>query len=153
MNPFAAVDLPAASLVLAQGVGRLLRRASDRGVVAVLDPRLALRPYRAQLLEAVPPLRRSIDLAQTCAFLEEVSNGVATLSLASAPAVQPEPTDPRALRMDVTTPNAVAIRNAVACPVCDAEIGERCFTNNRTSAFLHAGRVQAATTPSTGTTG
>jgi ATP-dependent DNA helicase DinG len=78
VDPFHAVDVPVAALVLAQGAGRLIRRGSDRGVVAVLDARLATRPYRRQLLAAMPPLRRSIDLAETCAFLEEVA--------ASAPA-------------------------------------------------------------------
>ena len=42
-NPFATVDLPEAALVLAQGAGRLIRRRDDRGVVAVLDARLATR--------------------------------------------------------------------------------------------------------------
>ncbi len=41
IDAFVAVDLPAAALVLAQGAGRLIRTRSDRGVVAVLDPRLA----------------------------------------------------------------------------------------------------------------
>jgi ATP-dependent DNA helicase DinG len=68
-NAFAAVDLPAAALVLAQGAGRLIRTRDDRGVVAVLDPRLAQRSYRTELLSAMPPLRRSIDLEQVRAFL------------------------------------------------------------------------------------
>ena len=40
-NAFEAVDLPAAAILLAQGAGRLIRTADDRGVVAVLDRRLA----------------------------------------------------------------------------------------------------------------
>jgi ATP-dependent DNA helicase DinG len=68
-NPFAAVDLPRAALVLAQGTGRLIRRRTDHGVVAVLDPRLATRDYRASLLAAMPPLRRSVDIDDACAFL------------------------------------------------------------------------------------
>jgi ATP-dependent DNA helicase DinG len=71
LNAFATVDLPAAALVLAQGAGRLLRGPGDRGVVAVLDPRLATRDYRSELLTAMPPLRRSVDLDETCAFLAE----------------------------------------------------------------------------------
>ena len=73
LPPFATVDLPAAALVLAQGSGRLIRRAADRGVVAVLDPRLALRDYRRQLLAAMPPLRRSVSLDEACAFLRDVA--------------------------------------------------------------------------------
>ena len=73
LDSFTAVDLPAAALVLAQGAGRLIRTATDHGVVAVLDPRLAYKSYRAQLLTAMPPLRRSINLAETCAFLAEAA--------------------------------------------------------------------------------
>src|SRR5439155_18682414 len=56
LNAFATVDLPAAALVLAQGAGRLIRSRRDRGVVAVLDSRLAIKDYRHQLLTAIPPL-------------------------------------------------------------------------------------------------
>jgi ATP-dependent DNA helicase DinG len=74
LNAFAAVDLPAAALVLAQGAGRLIRTRDDQGVVAVLDPRLAQRSYRAQLLEAMPPFKRSIDLTQVSEFLGHSAN-------------------------------------------------------------------------------
>ena len=75
LDPFFTVDIPAAALVLAQGAGRLIRRRSDRGVVAVFDSRLAKRQYKTQLLAAMPPLRRSIDLEQTCEFLTEAAAG------------------------------------------------------------------------------
>jgi ATP-dependent DNA helicase DinG len=70
LNPFVTVDIPVAALVLAQGVGRLLRRNTDRGVVAVLDPRLATREYRTALLAALPPFRRSVSLDEACAFVK-----------------------------------------------------------------------------------
>ena len=54
LNAFATVDLPAAALVLAEGAGRLIRTRNDRGVVAVLDSRLALKDYRHQLLDRDP---------------------------------------------------------------------------------------------------
>ena len=38
--------------------------------MAVLDPRLATRPYRRALLAAMPPLRRTVDLDDACASLE-----------------------------------------------------------------------------------
>ncbi len=69
LNAFGVVDLPAAALVLAQGAGRLLRTRDDHGVVAVLDSRLANRDYRAQLLTAMPPFKRSVDLDEACRFL------------------------------------------------------------------------------------
>jgi len=66
---FATVDVPQAAVRLAQGAGRLIRSATDRGVVAVLDPRLAEASYRKQLLDALPPMRRTRDLAAVKAFL------------------------------------------------------------------------------------
>ncbi len=59
---FRHVDLPRAQTLLAQAAGRLIRRSTDRGVVAVLDPRLATkRAYRWELINALPPLRRTRD--------------------------------------------------------------------------------------------
>lgn len=55
---FMEVSVPAAGMQLAQGVGRLIRTATDRGVVAVCDPRLAEARYREQILELLPPMRR-----------------------------------------------------------------------------------------------
>ena len=74
-DAFATVDIPAAALTLAQGAGRLLRRRSDRGVVAVLDPRLATRGYRRALLKAVPPFRRTTDIEDACAALKTAAEG------------------------------------------------------------------------------
>jgi ATP-dependent DNA helicase DinG len=56
---FGAIDLPRAATLLAQGVGRLIRSPTDRGVVAVLDPRLATARYRWDLVRALPPMRRT----------------------------------------------------------------------------------------------
>lgn len=68
-NDFAAVDLPAAATLLAQGVGRLIRTQTDSGVVAVFDRRLATRNYRQTLLATLPPLRRTVDPARMVAVL------------------------------------------------------------------------------------
>ena len=67
---FMRVDVPRAAAILAQGIGRLIRSAEDRGVVAVLDSRLATADYyRHVLLEGLPPFRRTIDIAEVEAFL------------------------------------------------------------------------------------
>jgi ATP-dependent DNA helicase DinG len=58
-DAFGVVDLPRAATLLAQGAGRLIRSATDRGVVAVLDPRLASARYRWDLIRALPPMRRT----------------------------------------------------------------------------------------------
>ncbi len=66
---FSVVDLPRAATLLAQGAGRLIRSADDRGVVAVLDSRLATATYRGVLLATLPPMRRSVDRFEVEEFL------------------------------------------------------------------------------------
>ncbi len=53
-NGFMAVSVPRAALLLAQGAGRLVRSREDRGVVAVLDPRLATARYSGYLRASLP---------------------------------------------------------------------------------------------------
>ncbi|MBN1163516.1 MAG: DEAD/DEAH box helicase [Candidatus Krumholzibacteriota bacterium] len=53
-NPFLRLHLPEAVLRLRQGVGRLIRRTGDKGVVVLLDSRLASRPYGRSILESLP---------------------------------------------------------------------------------------------------
>ncbi|MGH9088119.1 MAG: ATP-dependent DNA helicase, partial [Acidimicrobiales bacterium] len=72
---FRLVDLPRAATLLAQGVGRLVRAADDHGVVAVLDPRLATAGYRRVLLDALPPMRRTVDRDEVARFLAGVLGG------------------------------------------------------------------------------
>ena len=61
-DPFSAFQLPEAAIALRQGFGRLIRSSRDRGVVAVLDPRLHARSYGRSLLRSLPPARRVGDL-------------------------------------------------------------------------------------------
>ncbi len=76
-DAFRLVDLPRAATLLAQGAGRLIRSASDRGVVAVLDPRLARqKAYRWELINALPPMRRSRDRAEVEAYLRSLRDDV-----------------------------------------------------------------------------
>ena len=72
---FSLVDLPRAATLLAQGSGRLIRTAEDRGVVAVLDPRLATSSYRGVLLSTLPPMRRSVDRSEVESFLRRALEG------------------------------------------------------------------------------
>jgi ATP-dependent DNA helicase DinG len=60
-NGFMAIAAGHAALLLAQGTGRLLRGTSDRGVVAVLDSRLATARYGNYLLASLPPFWRTTD--------------------------------------------------------------------------------------------
>ncbi len=71
---FRTIDLPRTATMLAQGAGRLIRSRADRGVVAVLDPRLAkAKSYRWTLLEALPPFPRTKDRAEVEAFLQQIA--------------------------------------------------------------------------------
>ena len=85
-NGWAAVDLPRAATMLAQGAGRLIRSVTDRGVVAVLDPRLATKSYRHTLLGPLPPFRRCVDGDEVRAFLAEI-NATAAAEVGVSPAV------------------------------------------------------------------
>jgi ATP-dependent DNA helicase DinG len=60
-NGFMAVAATNAALLLAQGAGRLLRTMSDRGVVAILDPRLATARYGTFLRASLPPFWTTYD--------------------------------------------------------------------------------------------
>ena len=63
-NPFQEYQVPVAILMLKQGLGRLIRASTDRGILAVLDSRLVERPYGRRFLESLPPARLVHDLAQ-----------------------------------------------------------------------------------------
>ena len=66
---FGEVWLPAAAVSLQQALGRLVRSETDRGVMAVLDRRLADAGYRAPLLASLPPAPLTRSLADVRAFL------------------------------------------------------------------------------------
>jgi len=73
---FRTIDLPRAATMLAQGAGRLIRASTDRGVVAVLDPRLATaRSYRWELINSLPPMRRTADREEATTFLRSLRDG------------------------------------------------------------------------------
>lgn len=72
-NGFMAVAANHAALLLAQGTGRLLRAQDDKGVIAVLDPRLATARYSGFLLGSLPPFWRTTDPAVPRAALKRLS--------------------------------------------------------------------------------
>jgi ATP-dependent DNA helicase DinG len=53
-DPFQQYSLPEAVLKLRQGVGRLIRAKSDRGIVVILDSRIVSKPYGKRFLAALP---------------------------------------------------------------------------------------------------
>ena len=66
------VELPIGVTRLAQAAGRLVRKATDQGVVAVLDPRLAGSSYRSKFLDALPPMARTTDREEAERFLRRL---------------------------------------------------------------------------------
>ncbi|MEP6989947.1 MAG: helicase C-terminal domain-containing protein [bacterium] len=69
-DPFAEYMLPHASLRLKQGFGRLIRTATDRGVVVIADPRIVTKRYGRGLLAALPEARRAVG--RWSALVEQV---------------------------------------------------------------------------------
>ena len=68
-SAFREIDIPIAATKLAQGAGRLIRTTSDKGVVAILDSRLAKARYRGALLAGLPPFPRTGDHQEVEEFL------------------------------------------------------------------------------------
>jgi ATP-dependent DNA helicase DinG len=72
-NPFFDFQLPQASIALKQGAGRLIRDERDRGVLMLCDPRVVGKGYGRQLLDSLPPMKRTRDLADVQAFFAAAS--------------------------------------------------------------------------------
>jgi ATP-dependent DNA helicase DinG len=72
-NPFVDYHVPQAAIALKQGFGRLIRSATDAGVVALLDERLHRRGYGKRLLAALPPARRCDSLEEVREFWREIT--------------------------------------------------------------------------------
>jgi len=67
-NAFADYQVPMAVLSLKQGLGRLIRSTTDRGVVAVLDSRMANMAYGERFVRSLPPYRLTHELADVERF-------------------------------------------------------------------------------------
>ncbi len=74
-NGFMAVAASHAALLLAQGSGRLLRRVTDRGVVAVLDSRMVTAGYGGYLRASLPPFWQTTNGAQVREALQRLRAG------------------------------------------------------------------------------
>ena len=85
---FMAVSVPRAALLLAQGAGRLIRSRDDRGVVAVLDPRLVTARYGSYLRNSLPEFWQTTDGGAVRAALsrldERASTGISEQSISAS---------------------------------------------------------------------
>jgi ATP-dependent DNA helicase DinG len=69
-DPFHDYQVPLATLTLLQGLGRLIRTRTDRGVLAILDPRLRRMGYGRRFLASLPPAPLTDDLAVVARFFD-----------------------------------------------------------------------------------
>jgi ATP-dependent DNA helicase DinG len=69
-SSFYEYSVPQAIISLKQGLGRLIRSATDRGVLSVLDPRLRTQGYGKKFLASLPVRRTTSDLAEVAHMFE-----------------------------------------------------------------------------------
>lgn len=69
-NSFYDYSVPEAIITLKQGLGRLIRSTSDRGVLSILDPRLRTKSYGRLFLQSLPPCQVTGNLKQAAAIFE-----------------------------------------------------------------------------------
>jgi ATP-dependent DNA helicase DinG len=74
-SAFGEYQVPLAILTLQQGLGRLLRHRQDRGVLAVLDPRLRTMAYGRRFLASLPPAPIVSDVQAIARFFEQGADG------------------------------------------------------------------------------
>ncbi|HEV2882604.1 MAG TPA: ATP-dependent DNA helicase [Pyrinomonadaceae bacterium] len=70
-SSFYEYSVPQAIISLKQGLGRLIRSATDRGVLSVLDPRLRTQAYGRQFIKSLPPCRVTSELAEVARVFDE----------------------------------------------------------------------------------
>jgi len=70
-NSFFEYQLPTAVIALRQGIGRLIRDETDRGVLMICDPRLLKKSYGQIFLDSVPAMQRTRDIDDVRAFFQQ----------------------------------------------------------------------------------
>lgn len=68
-NAFYDYQIPAAAILLKQGMGRLIRSKTDRGIIALLDKRVLTKSYGRIFLRSLPPAPLTHDIQHLCNFL------------------------------------------------------------------------------------
>lgn len=75
-NPFFEFQIPQAAISLKQGVGRLIRDVSDRGVLVLCDPRIKSKPYGRVFVDSLPPIPLAVDIDEVASFFKDESASV-----------------------------------------------------------------------------
>jgi ATP-dependent DNA helicase DinG len=68
---FFEYSVPQAVISLKQGVGRLIRSRTDKGVIAILDPRLRTKSYGRDFLQSLPRMRITSDLRDVARLMDD----------------------------------------------------------------------------------
>lgn len=71
-NAFTDVQIPEAVIALRQGVGRLIRDRHDRGIVMIADNRIRTKPYGRQMIDSLPAMQVTSDLADVLRFAADL---------------------------------------------------------------------------------
>ncbi|MBO0720908.1 MAG: ATP-dependent DNA helicase [Blastocatellia bacterium] len=71
-NSFSDYSVPSAIITLKQGLGRLIRSATDRGVLSILDPRIVTKSYGQSFLRSLPPCRQTRKIEDVEQFFSAV---------------------------------------------------------------------------------
>ncbi|HEX6637115.1 MAG TPA: ATP-dependent DNA helicase [Steroidobacteraceae bacterium] len=88
-NAFREYQLPEAALALKQGVGRLIRSETDRGIVVICDPRLVDKPYGRVFRSSLPPMPVTRQSADAEKFLRRVAGTAAPVTMVRESTVVP----------------------------------------------------------------
>jgi ATP-dependent DNA helicase DinG len=69
-NSFMEYSVPQAAIILKQGLGRLIRSATDKGVLSILDPRVRTKAYGRTFLRSIPHCHVTSDIEEAAAIFE-----------------------------------------------------------------------------------
>jgi len=86
VDSFSSLQVPEAAIFLKQGVGRLIRSESDRGLVVIADRRLAETGYGRRILRSLPNFARTREIRRAVQWLQSDGHGLQRLSV-----TQPSP--------------------------------------------------------------
>lgn len=89
LDPFGSYSLPQAKMMMRQGAGRLIRRADDCGVIALLDPRLRTKRYGEEILANLPLGMRTFESIEEAAAHVGIDVEVSVLKEPKKPEVVP----------------------------------------------------------------